>query len=133
MKKNEKENRTKVNKRVEQIVVLTPQDPLIYFRLGLLKYDAKDFKGAVAAFEKSVSLVPVYANAKYFLGLSYAGAGDNAKALQIFEELKVENADNVELDSIIKNLKANKAPFAAAPTTTAKPEKRKDLPVPEKK
>lgn len=118
-------------KRVEQIVALTPEDPLIYFRLGLLKYDAKDFVGAVAAFEKSIALVPVYANAKYFLGLSYAGANRNADAIKIFEELKAENPTNTELDTILTNLKAGKAPFAAVAPASAKPEKGKKLPVAE--
>lgn len=118
-------------KRVEQIVALTPDDPLIFFRLGLLKYDAKEYRGAVAAFEKSISLVPVYANAKYFLGLSYANAGETAKAIKIFEELKDLNPNNSELNAILENLKAGRAPFVAAPSKDAKPEKRKDLPITE--
>ncbi len=118
-------------KRVEQIAVLTPNDPLVFFRLGLLRYDAKDYKGAIAAFERSISLVPVYANAKYFLGLSYAAGGRQADAVKVFEELKADNPGNVELETILANLKANRSPFASAPVADAKPEKRKALPVTE--
>ncbi len=120
-------------KHVEQIAVLTPTDPLIFFRLGLLKYDAKDYQGAIGAFEKSISLVPVYANAKYFLGLSYAAAGRQADAINLFTELKADNPTNTELDAILTNLKAGRTPFASAPVENTKPEKRKTLPVAEPK
>lgn len=116
---------------VEQVAVLTPNDPLVFFRLGLLKYDAKDYAGAVTALQKSVSLVPAYANAKYFLGLSYAAVGRRAEAIDMFEELQEANPDNEELSLILTNLRAGRQPFTNAPTADTKPEKRKTLPVDE--
>lgn len=118
-------------KSVEQLAVVSPNDPLVYFRLGLLKYEAKDFRGAIQGFEKSISLVPVYANAKYFLGLSYAKIGRLADAVAQFEGLESTNPENREIDLILANLKAGREPFADAPVTEPKPEKRKELPVSE--
>lgn len=117
-------------KAVEQIALISPNDPAIYFRLGLLKYDTKDFNGAISALEKAITLVPVYANAKYFLGLSYHQAGRVQDAIAQFENLEKDNPDNPEVKLILENLRAGKDPFANA--TDKKPEQRKSLPVEEK-
>lgn len=114
---------------VEQIAAISPNDPTIFFRLGLLKYEAKDFTGAVQALERSISLVPVYANAKYFLGLSYAKVGKRAEAVAQFEELWVANSSNEELRTILDNLKAGRDALANA--SDSQPERRKELPVEE--
>ena len=83
-----------------------------YFRLGLLYYESKNYTRAAEEFQKSISLVPVYANARYFLGLSYARLGRNADAITEFEAVRSTNPDNVEVNTIIKNLRAGRDPFA---------------------
>lgn len=115
-------------KSVERIAFISPTSPAIYFRLGLLEYESKDYASAAAAFERAISLVPVYANAKYFLGLSYAMLDRNADAVKVFEELSVSNPESVEVKSILENLKAGRAPFATGAET---PEDREELPLEE--
>jgi cytochrome c-type biogenesis protein CcmH/NrfG len=128
---------------VEVLSQLNPQEPAIFFQLGLLRYNNSDFTGTVAAMARAIDLAPSYSNARYFLGLSLARLGKMQEALEQFQAVKALNPDNRELDSIIGNLQAGRSPFAVAtpaPTAAAgtkgktskvdaKPEKRKTLPV----
>ena len=52
---------------MENISVISPGDAGVFFELGLLRYNNKDFTGAVEAFSKAVNIIPQYSNAKYFL------------------------------------------------------------------
>ncbi len=118
---------------VAAAAVIEPNNPAIFFQLGLLYYNAQDFKSAIESFNKSLSLSPDYANSKYFLGLSLVLTGDVPKAIMLFEELKVTNPDSKEVEFILTNLKAGKSPFAnAQPPITTQPEKRQTPPVKEK-
>lgn len=119
---------------VEAASVLAPDDVSVFFQLGILRFTDKDFRGAAGALERAIALNPAYANAKYFLGLSYEKLGRDAEAITQFTELKTTNSDNKEVDLILRNLKAGRDPFAdAAPPVDATPEKRPRLPVDEKK
>ncbi len=118
---------------VEVAAQINPTNPLIYFQLGLLKYNDKNYQGAVEAFGKAVELNSQYANAQYFLGLSYARLGRSADAIVQFENLAQTNPDSEEVALILSNLKAGKSPFAdAQPPIDSKPEQRSTLPVKEK-
>ena len=80
-----------------------------------------------------MGLSPGYANARYFLGLSYEKLGRVKDAISQFTELKITNPDNKEVSLILSNLKAGRAPFAnATPPIDNKPEKRSSLPIDEK-
>lgn len=115
---------------VQALSIIDPTNPGVFFQLGLLKYNAQDFEGAIVAFRKSLELAPDYANSKYFLGLSYVITNNIPLAIQQFEELRVTNPDNKEVNLILTNLKAGKSPFAnAQPPIDSKPEKRKIPPV----
>jgi tetratricopeptide (TPR) repeat protein len=114
-------------------IQLNPNEPLLYFQLGLLAYNAKNYTASITALEKAVSLNKDYANAQYFLGLSYARMGRNEDAIKQFEALAITNPDNQEVAFILSNLKEGKSPFAdAKPPIDSKPEQRKTLPVTEK-
>ncbi len=118
---------------VEAAASLAPNDSGVFFQLGVLRYNTKDYTGAGVALSRALVLNPAYANAKYFLGLSLAQLGKTAEAIRQFSDLKASNPDSKEIDLILKNLKAGKSPFAnAAPPIDTAPEKRKKLPVPEK-
>ncbi len=117
----------------EKASLIAPNDVGIFFQLGLLKYTNKDWKGAGLAFERAVYLNPSYANARYFLGLSYHRLNEIKAAIAQFEEIQKTNTDNEEIELIISNLKAGRAPFtnAKAPIDD-QPEKRPTLPVNDK-
>jgi tetratricopeptide (TPR) repeat protein len=113
---------------------MNPQSSLLFFQLGLLNYNAKDYASAVKALEQAVKLTPNYANAQYFLGLSYVRLNRNPDAVAVFTDLAKTNPDNKEVSLILTNLRAGKSPFAdAKPPVTPTPEKRATLPVKEKK
>lgn len=98
----------------------------IWLQLGLLYYVAGNATNAALAFEQAVALVPDYANAKYFLGLSYSVLKRDDDAVKQFEDLAKSNPDNEEVKSILQNLQAGKPPFegtapAVTPTSQARP------------
>ncbi|MEK9177840.1 MAG: tetratricopeptide repeat protein, partial [Patescibacteria group bacterium] len=113
---------------------MSPQSPLLFFQLGLLQYNAKNYASSTETLERALTLTPEYANAKYFLGLSYVRMNRIADAIAIFTDLAKTNPDNKEISFILTNLEAGKSPFAdAKPPVTSTPEKRATLPVKEKK
>ncbi len=118
---------------VETATLVDPQNPALYFQLGLLKYNNRDFVGSARAFDQALVLVPDYANARYFLGLSLERMNRRDDAIAQFEILKQTNPDNAEIDLILTNLKAGKSPFTdAVPPIDDKPESRTELPVEER-
>ena len=117
---------------VEKITFIAPNDTGIFFELGLLKYNNKDYLGASKAFERAVTLIPDYSNAKYFLGLSYQKLGRQADSIAQFEDILKLNPGNSEITLILSNLRAGRAPFTnAEPEFDDAPEKRDELPLDE--
>ncbi len=110
--------------------VIDPTNPAIFFQLGLLKYNIKDYTGAIKDLEKAVTMTPDYANAKYFLGLSYEVTKQHDKAILQFQDLAKTNPDSKEVKVILENLLAGKPIFTNA--EEKQPEKAKTLPVKEK-
>jgi tetratricopeptide (TPR) repeat protein len=104
---------------------LNPQDPTIFFQLGLLYYNSGDNVNTGIVLSKAVELSPDYSNARYFLGLAYARLGKYAEAVDQFEAVARLNPDNEEVANILTALKAGKSPFQAVTT----PEKAKTPPV----
>ena len=111
----------------EAAAFIAPNDPTVLFQLGLLRFNNKDYAGAVVALERAVATTPAYANAKYFLGLSYDKVGRRGDALIQFEDLQKNNPDNAEIEAIVANLQAGK-PIGTPAAAKAPPEKQ-TLPV----
>lgn len=120
-------NIAKAIESVRSVAVLSPNDPGVFFQLGLLYYNQREYDDAVASLERAIALSPNYANAQYFLGLSYYQNGDRPRAIAQFESLSKSNPDNAEVTAILDNLKAGKTPFANQPDN--RPERRSTLPV----
>ncbi len=96
---------------VESASLLAPSDPTVFFQLGILKYSENDFTGAIRALERAVFLDNQYSNARYFLGLSYYEERRGDDALEQFEFIQTLNPDNEEIELIIQNLIAGRAPL----------------------
>ncbi len=60
-------------------------DPVAEYRKGAEAYQAKDYKNAVKAFQRVVSVVPAHAPAQFLLASSYIGLGDYKKAKKPLE------------------------------------------------
>lgn len=112
---------------------INPTNPLVFFQLGLLYYNDKNYLEAINSLGEALKLNEQYANAQYFLGLSYARLGRSADAIKQFEALALTNPDSEEVALILSNLKFGKSPFAdAQPPIDSTPEKRSTLPVKER-
>lgn len=121
-------------KQAEHAGALTPNDPTVFFRLGLLRYNNSDYTGAVSAFEQAVILDTNYLNARYFLGQAYQKVGRTSDALIQYKILGKVLPDNKDVKDAIN---AISNPPQAAPTTTPTPSNTKTKatikpPLPEK-
>jgi tetratricopeptide (TPR) repeat protein len=116
----------------ETSAILSPDNAGVFFQLGLLKYQNADYSGAVKALNQALVILPGYANAKYFLGLSLEKLGQHDGALKHFEELVAANPDNIEIASILANLKAGKDPFNQIPSSVSSVPKRTSPPISER-
>lgn len=87
---------------------ISPDDPTVYFRLGLLRYNKEDYKKAsedfIIAIEKAAMQNSSYLNAHYYLGLSYQKMGKKDDALIQFNLLKEVAPDNQDVKNAIKSL-----------------------------
>lgn len=117
---------------LETTLILSPNNPGLFFQLGILKYNNRDFMGAIDSLARAVEIVPDYANAKYFLGLSLSRIGETALAIQQFEGIETTNPDNEEVKIILENLREGNDPFAGVqPPLDNRPEQRESLPIEE--
>jgi tetratricopeptide (TPR) repeat protein len=111
-------NLSQAIKAAEAAVVLAPGDIGVWFQVGVLKYNNRDYSGAALALEQAVSINTNYSNARYFLGLSYDKLGQSAKALDEFKKVLVLNPDNADVKHAIANLEAGRAALQDAPPPT---------------
>ena len=111
---------------------LNPQNPLLFLQLGLLQYAKADYSSAMKSLEQAVALQPDYANAEYFLGLTYARLNQMDKATAVFQALAKTNPDSQEVSVILSALRAGKPLFTGPVAAAATPEKRATPPLPEK-
>jgi tetratricopeptide (TPR) repeat protein len=125
-------NIVKAIESLEKTVILSPNNPGLLFQLGILRYNNQNWNDAGVAFEEALRIVPEYANAQYFLGLSYYKLGMIEQAIAQFDALEKSNPENAEVKLILGNLRDGKDPFTnATPPITNTPEKRSNLPLQE--
>lgn len=99
-------NLSEAIKKAEMAGQYAPNDPTVFFRLGLLRYNNNDYSGAVSAFEQAVIKDPTYLNARYFLGLSYKKVGRSSDALIQFNILNEVIPDNQDVKDAINSINA---------------------------
>ena len=80
-------------------------DSVVFYQIGAMEYSVADYQSAVLALERAVSLNPVYADAKFFLGLSYNKLNRIQEAISQFEDVASLNPNNQEVKNIINSLK----------------------------
>jgi cytochrome c-type biogenesis protein CcmH/NrfG len=91
-------------KQAERASQLTPRDPTVFFRLGLLRYSNSDYTGAISAFEAAVILDNSYLNARYYLAQSYQKAGRSSDARTQYEILLKVLPDNQDIKNGLNSL-----------------------------
>jgi tetratricopeptide (TPR) repeat protein len=60
---------------------------MLYFRLGEVKFEAKDYKGAIQSFERVAEGTKYYSKALYNIAMSYAYMNDTDNAIDKFNNL----------------------------------------------
>ncbi len=120
-------NLSEAIKQAESAGNMAPNDPTVFFRLGLLRYNNSDYTGAISAFEKAVILDNSYLNARYFLGLAYKKVGRTSDALVQFNILAKVLPDNQDVKDAISSINT------PTPTTPAPTQNNVKPPLPEKK
>lgn len=123
---------------VEQTTLVRPNDSLVYFQLGILRYQNDDFQGASSAFANALGINPAFDNARYFYGLSLDRSDNTDEAIRQFEILLQRYPDNQEIVFILDNLRRGLSPFSGISTEpqtpeeiTEDPENREELPIEE--
>jgi len=116
-----KENDKATDILVKAIQRISPDQNLVLLeKLGLTLYVSKKYNDAIQVFSVILNSVPQYANIKYYLGISLAKEGQFDLAKQVFEDIKLTNPDNKELDEIIKSVTSKKDPFPETVETVKK-------------
>ncbi len=83
------------------IILIEPNNPVRYFQLGLLLGADQKFTEAAAAFEQAILLSNDYANARYFLSLTYLDLGREEDALAQLRIILEDNQDSQLVKDII--------------------------------
>lgn len=78
------------------------------YQLGYLKYKNGNHSQAINTLEKVLELVPVHANARYFLGLSHDALGQTDLALENFKQIQATNPESADVAVIINNLESGR-------------------------
>ena len=104
---------------IENGVQVEPTSFLLRFALGYLYYLQNDPARAATELEAAITQNPSYADAKYFLGLSYNRLDRVGDAVRQFEDVLALNPDNKEVPVIIQNIKTGNDPFRGLPLPAA--------------
>lgn len=99
----------------EAAAYFAPNDPVVLFQLGILRSGTGDTQGAIAALSRAVEINPQYANARFFLAVAYATAGQNDLARAQLEAVAALSADNAAaVQSDLDMLRLGKNPYPAS-------------------
>ncbi len=89
-----------------------PTNFVLHFTYGYMLYSVRNYKAAISELEAAVILNPVYANAKYFLGLAYEQEGRKDESIRQFRDVATLNPDNKDIPRIIHNIELGRDPLA---------------------
>lgn len=87
----------------------SPNDVGLAFQIGIVYYQQKDYQKAKIELERAVELDLNYANAIYFLGLTYDKLGQKPQAIAQISKISDLNPDNGYLKKVLDNLKTGKS------------------------
>ncbi|HEY0979605.1 MAG TPA: tetratricopeptide repeat protein, partial [Candidatus Paceibacterota bacterium] len=96
----------------EAAAYFAPNDPVVLFQVGILRSANNNNAGAIQALARAVELNPQYANARFFLAVMYAIAGQFPQAAAELEQvaaLSPENAETIAAD--LAAVRAGRNPF----------------------
>ena len=98
-------------KGIQRAAALRPNDPSVFYALGLLYYDMKNWTLAAEALDRVLKIEPSNANGRYYLGLSLYRLNRIKDAIAEFEILKSSNPGNKEIERVLKSMRSERSPF----------------------
>lgn len=88
------------------MISIEPNNPTRYFQLGVLLATTNNLPAAIQAFETAVSLDNNYANARYFLALTYLDSERTEDALTQLKLVQQTNPDNETVKTLIEQVES---------------------------
>jgi tetratricopeptide (TPR) repeat protein len=88
------------------VVSIEPNNPTRYFQLGVLLAANKDYSAASQAFERAIAIDTNYANARYFLALTYLDQDKKNEALEQLKKVRETNSDNATVVELIRQVES---------------------------
>lgn len=81
----------------KEAIIISPNDPKLYYQLGLLDIKLNKLEDAISYLEKSISLKPNYKEARFALGSIYKDIGNIEKANENFKYIleKIDPKDEL--------------------------------------
>ena len=76
---------TNAEDTVKLAIIISPNDPKLYYQLGLLEIKLNKLEDAILNFEKAVQIKPNYRDARFVLGSLYKDIGETSKANENFK------------------------------------------------
>jgi tetratricopeptide (TPR) repeat protein len=92
----------------KSIIMIEPNNPTRYFQLGVLLATKKDLTDATLAFQEAIRLDNNYANARYFLALTYLDMNKKDEALSELKIIETTNSENHQLKDLISSIETGK-------------------------
>ncbi len=109
------------------ITQLERNNPARFYQLGVLYVSNADYEAAAASFERAVSLDQNYANARYFLALSYIELDRIDEAVTNLEIVRDLNPENGGVQALIDQLLAGNLPASPVEEDDVVSEERLDV------
>lgn len=101
---------------VTAAIFFEPQNPVLFYQLGILLLQDKEYTRAASSLEEAHRLNPEFANASFFLAQAYAFLNRFDEAVRLMEGLIETNPDNAPLKEYQDALSRENNPFDTAPT-----------------
>ena len=102
--------------QIEQLVMVSPDDPILRFELGVLHLRAGNKQKARVSFEAATVLSPTYANAKWYLSSLYEESGELDRAIELMQDLLILNPDDQVVQDKLRLLEQGIADLNASQT-----------------
>jgi len=87
-----------------QAAGLSPNDPELFFNLGVLRMNAANYPAAIEAFQKAIDCDEEYVDAYYQLGLLYINQNKAEKASAVFQKFLEFSLDDPRASNVRKIL-----------------------------
>lgn len=98
-------DKVKYSQLVQEAISLKPNDPILYYNLGVVAGESKDFDNALKYYKKAIELNPQDFNSYNNIGVLYIG--EDATIVNAMNKLSMSKKDQIEYDKLAAKRKQN--------------------------